>query len=280
MMNTKADSNFNSVETFLTQCQKVNSPIVLVTSGGTLVPLEKNTVRFIDNFSTGRRGAASVEYFLELNYSVIFYYRAGSIQPFDRHIHNVFDILLSTSHSEQLTKTIEQYKSYKNNLLSISFKTVTEYLDGLELLCKVLNPYRKLAMIYLCAAVSDYYLPLDELPEHKISSEQNELVLRLKPVKKVLGDVKQHWSPDAYVVSFKLETNKQLLQDKCIKSLKKYGHNMVIGNLLDTRETMVDIYDEEGKKCTTIKRPDNNCEIEHQIIQFLYKKHEEYRKQI
>ena len=32
--------------------------------GGTIVPLEKNTVRFIDNFSTGSRGAASAEYFL------------------------------------------------------------------------------------------------------------------------------------------------------------------------------------------------------------------------
>jgi phosphopantothenate-cysteine ligase len=37
-------------------------PIVLVTSGGTTVPLEKNTVRFIDNFSTGDRGSTSAEY--------------------------------------------------------------------------------------------------------------------------------------------------------------------------------------------------------------------------
>lgn len=32
--------------------------------GGTTVPLEKNTVRFIDNFSSGARGAASAEHFL------------------------------------------------------------------------------------------------------------------------------------------------------------------------------------------------------------------------
>lgn len=35
--------------------------IVVVTSGGTIVPLERNTVRYIDNFSTGTRGAMSVE---------------------------------------------------------------------------------------------------------------------------------------------------------------------------------------------------------------------------
>lgn len=35
--------------------------LVVVTSGGTTVPLEVNTVRFIDNFSTGTRGARSAE---------------------------------------------------------------------------------------------------------------------------------------------------------------------------------------------------------------------------
>lgn len=35
--------------------------IVLITSGGTSVPLEKNTVRSIENFSTGFRGAKSAE---------------------------------------------------------------------------------------------------------------------------------------------------------------------------------------------------------------------------
>eukprot|EP00041_Stephanoeca_diplocostata_P007735 m.111754 g.111754 ORF g.111754 m.111754 type:complete len:90 (+) comp17010_c0_seq2:97-366(+) len=40
----------------------VKRRIVVVTSGGTTVPLEKNTVRFLDNFSTGNRGAASAEY--------------------------------------------------------------------------------------------------------------------------------------------------------------------------------------------------------------------------
>ncbi|EPZ32566.1 DFP-domain-containing protein [Rozella allomycis CSF55] len=36
--------------------------IVIVTSGGTTVPLEKNMVRYLDNFSAGTRGAVSTEY--------------------------------------------------------------------------------------------------------------------------------------------------------------------------------------------------------------------------
>lgn len=38
-----------------------NIKIVCVTSGGTSVPLEKNTIRSIENFSTGKRGAVSAE---------------------------------------------------------------------------------------------------------------------------------------------------------------------------------------------------------------------------
>jgi hypothetical protein len=42
-------------------------PVVCVTSGGTTVPLERNCVRFIDNFSRGLRGALSAERFLSVS---------------------------------------------------------------------------------------------------------------------------------------------------------------------------------------------------------------------
>ena len=48
-----------SVRNFI---KKTKGPFVLITSGGTAVPLEMQTVRFLDNFSTGNRGAASAEY--------------------------------------------------------------------------------------------------------------------------------------------------------------------------------------------------------------------------
>jgi len=49
------------------------------------VPLERKTVRFIDNFSTGLRGAICAEYFLRNGYAVLFLYRKGSCFPFLRH---------------------------------------------------------------------------------------------------------------------------------------------------------------------------------------------------
>jgi phosphopantothenoylcysteine synthetase/decarboxylase len=56
--------------------------VVLVTSGGTAVPLEKNTVRQIENFSTGMRGARSAEQFIKAGHPVIFFHRKDSLQPF------------------------------------------------------------------------------------------------------------------------------------------------------------------------------------------------------
>ena len=57
-------------------------PLVVITSGGTTVPLERNCVRFIDNFSKGTRGALSAEHFLQAGYAVVFLSRHGSAQPF------------------------------------------------------------------------------------------------------------------------------------------------------------------------------------------------------
>uniref|UniRef100_UPI00358E48FF phosphopantothenate--cysteine ligase n=1 Tax=Myxine glutinosa TaxID=7769 RepID=UPI00358E48FF len=59
--------------------------VALVTSGGTRAPLEACSVRFLDNFSSGFRGAASTEKFLSSGYAVIFLHRLGSLVPFSRH---------------------------------------------------------------------------------------------------------------------------------------------------------------------------------------------------
>lgn len=49
------------------------------------MPLEHNTVRFVDNFSAGTRGSASAEFFLQQDYAVIFLFRLKSLEPFVRH---------------------------------------------------------------------------------------------------------------------------------------------------------------------------------------------------
>ena len=60
---------------FITKCKQdlESNGVVFLTSGGTSIPLEKNTVRSIENFSSGKRGALMTEYFLQNNYYVILY---------------------------------------------------------------------------------------------------------------------------------------------------------------------------------------------------------------
>ena len=57
----------NEIENLQSYLNKItpDSKIVLITSGGTSIKLEKNTVRSIENFSTGKRGALCGEEFLK-----------------------------------------------------------------------------------------------------------------------------------------------------------------------------------------------------------------------
>jgi phosphopantothenate---cysteine ligase (ATP) len=63
-----SEKSFDSLDAFLENAKKNSIGVAFVTSGGTSVPLEKNTVRSIENFSTGRRGALSAEYFLKMGF--------------------------------------------------------------------------------------------------------------------------------------------------------------------------------------------------------------------
>lgn len=75
-------------------------------SGGTTVPLEHNTVRFVDNFSAGNRGSASAEYFLDQGYAVIFMYRTKSLEPFSRHFTGQQLLDMLELHEEGMSTTI------------------------------------------------------------------------------------------------------------------------------------------------------------------------------
>ncbi|TFK72432.1 DFP-domain-containing protein [Pluteus cervinus] len=79
------DHDVAGVRDFVQKQMREGRKVVLVTSGGTTVPLELNVVRFLDNFSAGTRGATSAEYFLKAGYAVIFMHRQFSLQPFSRH---------------------------------------------------------------------------------------------------------------------------------------------------------------------------------------------------
>lgn len=62
---------------------------------------------------------------------------------------------------------MQEYQTYSHRLLEVSFTTVQDYLSGLETLAEVTKTVPSV-VFYLPAAVSDFYLPVDKLAEHKI----------------------------------------------------------------------------------------------------------------
>lgn len=162
--------------------------VALVTSGGTTVPLENQTVRFIDNFSAGTRGATSAEYFLENDYAVIFLHRQFSLLPYSRHYShstNCFldfmttsptgEVVVDDSYQAQMSAVLQRYEKAKreNALLLLPFTTVNEYLWDLRALATLMQPLGANGLFYLAAAVSDFFVPAQRMVEHKIQSSED-----------------------------------------------------------------------------------------------------------
>ncbi|KAL7487931.1 hypothetical protein ACHAW6_013501 [Cyclotella cf. meneghiniana] len=83
------DRLLHRLQNFTARHTSHHRPVALVTSGGTAADLELNAVRFIDNFSTGLRGACAVEQFLKRGYAVLHLKRVGSVSPFGRIVEDV-----------------------------------------------------------------------------------------------------------------------------------------------------------------------------------------------
>ncbi|KAG6020102.1 hypothetical protein E4U41_002972 [Claviceps citrina] len=300
--------------------------VVLITSGGTTVPLERQTVRFIDNFSAGTRGATSAEFFLEAGYAVVFLHRQFSLLPYSRHFSHSRDCFLDfltegppaaagaaagaadgcggasscassggggggggggdgggdgtgagpgriqwrdeddDDAASKVRHVLRKYRRAKdaNMLLMIPFVTIGDYLHELRALSRLMGPLGRRGLLYLAAAVSDFFVPPERMAEHKIQStdaataaagppaaedeefdnfdasprvaRSRRLVVDLDPVPKFLKNLVDGWAPQGMIVSYKLETDPAILVRKARYSLDRYQHHLVIGNLLSTRK--------------------------------------------
>ncbi|AQZ10357.1 CAB2 (YIL083C) [Zygosaccharomyces parabailii] len=280
--------------------------IVLVTSGGTTVPLENNTVRFIDNFSAGTRGASSAEQFLAHGYSVIFLHREFSLTPFNRlftHKINVqfLDYIdcngnIKPEYRDSVLRNKRLYEKYsvdEKKLLLLPFTTVNQYLWSLKSLAKLINFSG--GLFFLAAAVSDFFVPYSRLPEHKIQSRDSnnksdgnsyssttadgKLVVNLDPVPKFLRRLVESWAKQAMIVSFKLETDESILIQKSTQALDRYNHQLVIGNMLQNRNKQVVFVDQKNRKGDWIRLDDRHNSIEEMIIPQVIQHHDCWIKQ-
>lgn len=277
--------------------EKTGKNVALVTSGGTTVPLENNTVRFIDNFSAGTRGATSAEYFLENGYAVIFLHREFSLLPYSRHYSHTTNCFLdymteqndrveiNNKFADDMLVILRKYKQAQssNLLLLLPFTTVNQYLYTLRSISRELQVLESKALFYLAAAVSDFFLPQLRMPQHKIQSQElgGKLIVDLEPVPKFLRRLVDKWAPQAMIISFKLETDETILIKKAKDALDKYQHQLVIGNLLQTRKkevVFVKPSDETHRIKLTDLQIENKVEIESLIIPAVIKEHELYKQ--
>lgn len=287
----------DEVQDFITYHRETTKKsIVLVTSGGTTVPLENNTVRFIDNFSAGTRGATSAEYFLENDYAVIFLHREFSLLPYSRHYSHTTNCFLdymteinnkveiNPDFADQMLVVLRKYKLAKDSrsLLLIPFTTVNQYLYTLKLTSELLKQIEFKALFYLAAAVSDFFLPQSRMPQHKIQSQATgKLIVDLEQVPKFLSRLVDNWAPSAMIVSFKLETDSSILIKKANSALERYQHQLVIGNLLQTRkkEVVFVVPDNEPSWITLdADQIETGVEIESIIVPGVIKQHQDWIK--
>jgi phosphopantothenate-cysteine ligase len=174
-------------------------------------------------------------------------------------------------------------RSYKqaqeaNRLIYINFSSVSDYLWLLRAACEQLAPFEKRALLYLAAAVSDFYVSPDNMPQHKIQSSGAPKI-QLELVPKILKPLASLWVPLAYVVSFKLETDESLLIAKSRDSLMKYNHKLVIANILQTRKNRVVLVTANASEeiILTKEQALTGLEIEEPIVSEIIRRHEEFQ---
>ncbi|XP_038125289.1 phosphopantothenate--cysteine ligase [Cyprinodon tularosa] len=280
--------------TFATHHAQAGRRVVLITSGGTKVPLESRTVRFLDNFSSGRRGASSAEYFLDSGYAVIFLHRHRSLYPYTRMFLtiNMLDalqfrggegggeVVVDQQVLPDIGRVLKRYNKVKDGglLLPIEFNTLSEYLHLLKAAAQGLSTIGSKAMFYLAAAVSDFYIPASEMPEHKIQSSNGPLQLSMKMVPKILSPLVKDWAPQAFVTSFKLETDPSILLDRARRALDTYRHQAVVANVLDSRRGYVVVVTPETQADLVLTEEElkKDVEIEERIVSNLTSAHSSF----
>lgn len=215
---------------------------VLITSGGTKVKIDD--VRFIGNMSSGRFGSQIAAEFIMQKVNITYLHPKNSTW----HPLNWF------VPSEDLD--FNQVNGV--NLEEILYEDYFEYLMKSIDLAKDQKP----DIIISAAAVSDYIIAK---AEGKISSDEDELIIRLQKAKKVLPLLKAA-SPNSMVVGFKLLVSPAYDQvNKTVQKVLNNGADYVVYNDL----TEIKKGNSERlifKKDMTFARVKNAKELTHYII--------------
>lgn len=197
---------------------------ILITSGGTKIPIDK--VRDITNQSNGTFGSRIATEALQRNHEVLFLRAEGSKSPYSVNLD--FNKNSSIQWSST-TNDIYNFYGYSRHLYrEYGFRNYSDYAEKLEQIIKLEQP----DVVVLAAAVSDY-APKDVV-NGKIRSKE-DLTIKLEPVPKLISKIKE-WMPSAFLVGFKMlvgATNEELIQ-AASESIEKNGCDFVVANDWET----------------------------------------------
>lgn len=93
----------------------------------------------------------------------------------------------------------------------------------------------------------------------------------MKMVPKMLSPLVKEWAPEAFVISFKLETDPRILIEKSRQALEKYRHQVVVANVLESRRTSVDVVTKDSTTTLSLSPEEvaQGVEIEEKLVSCL-----------
>lgn len=192
---------------------------ILVTSGGTKIPIDK--VRDITNMSKGTFGSKIASEFLKFGHEVIFFKAKNSKSPFqfDYNFYGNF-----SNAQEAFYKKFNFVKGYIFRYTELEYGTFKEYREILERIIKFNQP----DIVMLAAAVSDY--GVENPYDGKIRSN-DLLTIKLIQLPKIIHLIKT-WHPDCKLVGFKLlvGSKEYELVDAAKRSIAENGCDMIVAN--------------------------------------------------
>ncbi|CAL4099104.1 unnamed protein product, partial [Meganyctiphanes norvegica] len=274
------------------------SPVEGICTPKTTVAVKRCPIRYRDNFCTRKPRAKFVSFFVFYN----FFHLGQPVFIHNINLKFVLGVLTRAPCSNivipckykgkkklkylsiKLKQTVQpiwrDYQKVKSEgrLLWVTYTTLSDYLWLLRAATVCLQERAPKALLYLAAAVSDFYIPPDQMQEHKIQSSGGALTVQLQLVPKMLQPLVSVWGPELFVVSFKLETDEKMLIDKAQGALQKYKHDLVIGNLLKTRREEVTFVTQKESSLLrlTEHQKSQNIEIEKLIIDEVVSRHRTY----
>jgi len=192
---------------------------ILVTSGGTKIPIDK--VRDITNMSKGTFGSKIASELLKMGHEVMFLKAKYSRSPFEFNF-NLFGRygLAEEKFNETLKFVGDHYDQYNE----LEYSTFDQYRDRLERWVKIERP----DIVMLAAAVSDY--GVENQHDGKIRSN-DLLTIKLVQLPKIIHLIKT-WHPTCKLVGFKLLVNSKEseLIAAAERSIAENGCDMIVAN--------------------------------------------------